>query len=135
MLETLAAEAAAEAELPFVAVLPFPDPEIKWPAATQRRFHELLAEASAIVRLEKKVPVDNRAAGQALDRRNGWLRKIATEAIVVWDHDEPRIGRSCRRSNRCCPTMCGSSALEHALQRRLQLRVGELVAARFEHGG
>ena len=91
--ETLAAEAAAEAELPFVAVLPFPDPEIKWPAATQRRFHELLAEASAIVRLEKKVPVDNRAAGQALDRRNGWLRKIATEAIVVWDHDEPRIGK------------------------------------------
>ena len=51
--ETLAAEAAAEAELPFVAVLPFPDPEIKWPAATQRRFHELLAEASAIVRLEE----------------------------------------------------------------------------------
>ena len=89
--ETLAAEAAAEAELPFVAVLPFPDPEIKWPAATQRRFHELLAEASLIVRLEKKVPADNRAAGQALDRRNGWLRKIATEAIVVWDHDEPRI--------------------------------------------
>ena len=53
----------------------------------------MLAEASAIVRLEKKVPVDNRAAGQALDRRNGWLRKIATEAIVVWDHDEPRIGK------------------------------------------
>ena len=79
--------------MPFVAVLPFPDPEIKWPAATQRRFHELLAEASAIVRLEKKVPADNRAAGQALDRRNGWLRKIATEAIVVWDHDEPRIGK------------------------------------------
>ena len=74
--ETLAAEAAAEAELPFVAVLPFPDPEIKWPAATQRRFHELLAEASAIVRLEKKVPADNRAAGQALDRRNGWLRVL-----------------------------------------------------------
>ena len=41
----------------------------------------------------KKVPADNRAAGQALDRRNGWLRKTATEAIVVWDHDEPRIGK------------------------------------------
>ena len=36
--ETLAAEAAAEAELPFVAVLPFPDPEIKWPAARNAAF-------------------------------------------------------------------------------------------------
>ena len=91
--ETLAAEAAAEAEVPFVAVLPYPDPEINWPESAQRRFHELVAEASAVVRLEKKVPADNKAAGQALDRRNGWLRKAATEAIVVWDHDEPRMGK------------------------------------------
>lgn len=91
--ETLAAEAAADAEIPYVAVLPFPDPEAKWPARTQRRFHELLAEAAVVVRLEKKPPADNRAAGQALDRRNGWLRKVATEAIVVWDHTEPRIAK------------------------------------------
>ena len=91
--ETLAAEAAAEAEVPYVAVLPYPDPEIRWPAAAQRRFHELVGEAAAVVRLEKKVPADDRAAGQALDRRNGWLRKVATEAIVVWDHDEPRMAK------------------------------------------
>ena len=91
--ETLAAEAAAEAEVPYVAVLPYPDPESRWPDAAQRRFHELVAEASVVVRLEKKVPSDNKAAGQALDRRNGWLRKVATEAIVVWDHDEPRVAK------------------------------------------
>ncbi|MEM9466175.1 MAG: ribonuclease H [Actinomycetota bacterium] len=91
--ETLAAEAAAEAEVPFVAVLPYPEPERKWPPAAQRRFHELVAEATAVVRLEKKVPTDNRAAGQALDRRNGWLRTVATEAIVVWDHEEPRMAK------------------------------------------
>lgn len=91
--ETLAAEAAAEAEVPYVAVLPYPEPEIKWPPAAQRRFHELVAEAEVVVRLEKKVPGDTKAAGQALDRRNGWFRKVATEAIVVWDHDEPRIGK------------------------------------------
>ena len=84
---------SAEVGSKHVAVLPFPDPEIKWPAPTQRRFHELIAEAAAVVRLEKKVPADNKAAGQALDRRNGWLRKVATEAVVVWDHDEPRIGK------------------------------------------
>jgi len=101
--ETLGAEAAAEAELPYVAVLPFPDPEIKWPTATQQRFRELLSEASAVVRLENKVPRDNRAAGQALDRRNGWLRTVATEAIVVWDHDEPRTGALVARLEQSMP--------------------------------
>jgi len=101
--ETIGAEASAEAELPYVAVLPFPDPEIKWLAATQQRFRELLSDASAVVRLENKVPADNRAAGQALDRRNGWLRKVATEAIVVWDHDEPRIGTLIKSLERSMP--------------------------------
>jgi ribonuclease HI len=91
--ETLAAEAAAEAELPFVAVLPYPDAQLAWPAVAQRRFAELINEAVAVVQLERKLPSDARAAGQALDRRNGWLRRVATEAVVVWDHHEPRIGK------------------------------------------
>ena len=91
--ETLAAEAAAEAELPYVVVLPFPDPERRWPPDARRRFHELRSEASAVVQLEKKVPGDDRAAGQALDRRNGWLRKVASEAVVVWDRRNARVGK------------------------------------------
>jgi len=101
--ETLAAEAAAEAELPYVAVLPFPDPDGKWPSEARRRFRELQAEATAVVRLEKKVPGDNKAAGQALDRRNGWLRTVATEAIVVWDRREPRIGTVVAALERALP--------------------------------
>lgn len=101
--ETLAAEAAAEAELPYVGVLPFPDPEIKWPGAARQRFHELASEAAALVRLENKVPTDNKAAGQALDRRNGWLRKVATEAIVVWDHDDARIGKVVKALEQALP--------------------------------
>ena len=61
-------------------------------------------------------------------------RKIATKRSV-WDHDEPRIGKVVQALEQVLPDDAGSSALEHALQRRLQLRVGELVAARFEHGG
>ena len=91
--ETLAAEAAAEAELPYVVVLPFPDPERRWPPDARRRFHELRSEASAVVQLEKKVPGDDRAAGQSLDRRNGWLRKVASEAVVVWDRRNARVGK------------------------------------------
>ncbi len=91
--ETIAAEAAASASVPYVAVLPYPDPDAKWPAAARRRFEELLEGADAVVRLEKKEPDSPRAAGQALDRRNGWLRKVADEAVVVWDGDDQRVGK------------------------------------------
>ena len=118
--ETLAAEAAAEAELPFVAVLPFPDPEIKWPAATQRRFHELLAEASAIVRLEKRCrPTTGRPARRWTVATAGCARPPRKRSSCGTTTSRGSA-RSCRRSNRCCPTMSGSSALEHALQRRLR---------------
>lgn len=91
--ETLAAEAAAEVGLPYVVVLPYPDAERAWPPAAQERFWELRREAQAVVLLERKEPADLRAAGQALDRRNGWLRRVATEAVVVWDGQEPRMAR------------------------------------------
>ncbi|HEX2274110.1 MAG TPA: ribonuclease H, partial [Acidimicrobiales bacterium] len=44
--EQLGAEAAAEAGVPYVAVLPYPDPHSVWPAASRRRFEELLAGAA-----------------------------------------------------------------------------------------
>ncbi len=91
--ETLGAEAAAAASVPYVAVLPFPDPDAKWPTASRRRFDDLIDGAAAVVRLERKVPDTPQRAGQALDRRNGWFRKVADEAIVVWDRTEPRVGR------------------------------------------
>ena len=53
----------------------------------------------------KKVPADNRAAGQALDRRNGWLRKTARKRSSCGTTTSRGSARSCRRSNRCCPTM------------------------------
>jgi ribonuclease HI/uncharacterized phage-like protein YoqJ len=91
--ETLAAEAARAGSIPYVAVLPFPDPDAKWPTASRRRFAELLEDAAAVVRLERKGPTTPQQAGQALDRRNGWLRKVADEAVVVWDGSDRRVGR------------------------------------------
>jgi len=101
--ETLAAEAAAEAELPYVVVLPYPDADRAWPSDARQRFQELRAEAIAVVQLERKVPADQRAAGQALDRRNGWLRRVATEAVVVWDGQEPRMGQVVERLEQALP--------------------------------
>ena len=90
--ETLGAEAAAAVDVPYVAVLPYPDPDARWPASSRRRFADLCDGAAAVVRLERTMPDSPRAAGQALDRRNGWLRQVADEALVVWDGTERRVG-------------------------------------------
>ncbi|NIR39967.1 MAG: hypothetical protein GWN79_20845, partial [Actinobacteria bacterium] len=95
-VETLAAEAALAGEVPFVAVLPYPQPDVKWPDAARRRFARLLDDADAVVRLERTVPATPQRAGQALDRRNGWLRQVADEALIVWDGRERRVGEQVR---------------------------------------
>ena len=92
-VETLAAEAAVAAGVPFVAILPFPDPDSIWPESARRKFAALTAIAQAVVRLERKAPESPQRAGQALDRRNGWLRKVADEVLIVWDGTEKRVGR------------------------------------------
>lgn len=89
--ETLAAEIAADVGIAYVAVLPYPDPDVKWPSSARRTFAALIEGAAAVVRLERKTPDSPRAAGQALDRRNGWLRKVADEAVVVWDGEDARV--------------------------------------------
>ena len=43
--ETLAIEAAAEAGVPYEAILPFPDPESRWPSDSQHRFRSLVDQA------------------------------------------------------------------------------------------
>ncbi len=91
--ETLGAEAARLAGVPYVVVLPYPDPDSRWPDATRARFSDLVASAAATVQLEKKVPESPQRAGQAIDRRNGWFRKVADEALIVWDGVERRISK------------------------------------------
>jgi ribonuclease HI len=90
--ETLGAEAARDAAVPYVAVLPYPDPDAVWPEASRLRFADLVEGAAAVVQLERKVPDSPQRAGQALDRRNGWLREAGDEALIVWDGAERRVG-------------------------------------------
>ncbi len=83
--EQLGAEAARDVGVPYVAILPYPDPHNVWPVSSQAHFAELLAHAARTVTLERKMPGDKAAAGQALSRRDGWLVKHADEAVLVWD--------------------------------------------------
>ena len=94
--EQLGAEAAIDAEVPFVAVLPYPDPEKVWPAASQEHFHRLLAAAADTIVLQQKAPTTKQLAGAALARRDAWLARHASEAVLVWDGDDDKVGRLVR---------------------------------------
>jgi ribonuclease HI/uncharacterized phage-like protein YoqJ len=91
--EMLGAEAAIEAEVPFIAVLPYPRPERVWPAAPQERFRELIGRALDVVTLQKKEPESKQKAGGALARRDAWLARHAAEAVLVWDQQDEALGK------------------------------------------
>jgi ribonuclease HI/uncharacterized phage-like protein YoqJ len=94
--EQLGAEAALDRGLPLVAVLPFPNPDAPWPAASRARFADLLAAADTVITLESKVPATKQLAGAALGRRDAWLAKQVDSAVVVWDQEDDDVGRFVR---------------------------------------
>ena len=91
--EQLGAEAAIAARVPFVAVLAHPGTETQWSTGFQRRFGELQDSASGVVLLERKVPENRQKAGAALSRRDAWLARVADEAVLVWDGQDPTLSR------------------------------------------
>ncbi len=94
--EQLAAAAAADAGVPYVAVLPYPDPDSQWPSGSRKAFQALADGAQSTVLLQSKAPATKQLAGAALRRRDAWLARHANEAIAVWDGTDPAVGRSVR---------------------------------------
>jgi ribonuclease HI len=83
--ESAGAEAARRAGVPYVAVLPYPDPAERWPVAARETFEDLVADAAEVIELQKKTPTDAASARGAIGRRDAWFRRNAHEALVVWD--------------------------------------------------
>ncbi len=94
--EMLGAEAAVEAGVPLVLVLPYPDPASVWSADEQARFAAVSEAAQDVITLQQKVPENRQRARGALARRDAWFARNAQEAVVVWDHDDPDVGRLVR---------------------------------------
>ena len=90
--ETVGAEAASQAGVPYVVVLPYPNPARRWPGELRDRFARLSRGAAEVVCLQGKVPDNPKRAAEALKRRNAWLRQVADEALIVWDGSDHRIG-------------------------------------------
>ena len=76
---------AAEAGLPYVAVLAFPGQEDPWPAAARARYERLLAGAAQVVTVRKDKPADKPGFAKAYAARDGRILDLADEAVVVWD--------------------------------------------------
>jgi ribonuclease HI len=94
--EQLAAEAARAAGVPYVVIQPYPAPESQWPSSSRDRYADLIRHADAAVLLERAVPDSKQKFGASLARRDGWLAKHADEAIVVWDGQDPTLGKLVR---------------------------------------
>lgn len=94
--ETLAAEAARDADVPYVAVLAFPRLEDRWPDTSRRRFKELLDGAAETVTLQNVQPDSTSKVAGAFKRRDSWLARHADEAVVVWDGEESIVGGQVR---------------------------------------
>jgi uncharacterized phage-like protein YoqJ len=91
--EMIGAEAALEAGVGLVAVVPFPDFERRWPEETRRHYADVLDHAAHVVRLETKSPSSTQKFQAAMRRRDAWLVRAAHEAVVVWDNDDSLTGR------------------------------------------
>lgn len=87
--EAMAVEAASAAAVPWVAVLPWPHPEDRLPAAERDRFTARLAVAPRLVVLEKNEPATAADRKGALIRRDSWLVNAADIGVVVWDGRDP----------------------------------------------
>ena len=101
--EQLGGEAAAEAGVPYVAVLAFPEPEAAWSAASRDVYRELLTGAAATVVRSDSAPTSRQAAGMAIGRRDDWLLRQADGAIVVWDGKQRGLGEAVRSLERRVP--------------------------------
>lgn len=89
--EMLAAEAALMAAVPYIAVLAFEGIESRWPERTQRRFRELRADA-AKVEVLGSVPAGGDGFAKAMRRRDAWLQRNGTEAVLIWNRSDKIIG-------------------------------------------
>ncbi len=92
--EQLGAQAARNAGIPYVAVLPFPDPDARWPETSRAEFASLLSSAASVVQLSTKAPADKAKVAAAMRKRTAWFSENAQEALVIWDGKEPFVKKT-----------------------------------------
>ena len=95
--ETLGAEAALAAGVPFCVVLAFEGVERRWPGPSRQRFAELRQRAVQQFVLGNRMPVDGEAFGKAMRRRDTWFMHNCDEAVLVRRSDDRTLADLQRR--------------------------------------
>ncbi len=95
--ELLAAEAARSVGVPYIAVLPFPGVDRRWPEASRRRFRRLSDGAREVVIVGEREPRSKEQFAKAMRKRDDWLGRHGDEAVVVWDGTDPGVARAVKR--------------------------------------
>jgi uncharacterized phage-like protein YoqJ len=90
--EILGAEAAAAAAVPYAVVLAFEGMEERWPDATQKRFHELLAAARSVTIVSDDAPKTSNEFGKTMGRRDDTIIRLADEAVLVRNAKDRTLG-------------------------------------------
>lgn len=90
--EQLAATVCLDLAVPYVAVLPYPDPDKVWPATSRARYAELVAGARSTILLDRNAPATKQAAGRAAGARDRWIIGTANAGVVVWDGQDRGLG-------------------------------------------
>ncbi len=98
--EMLAAEAAAATAIPYGVVLAFEGVELRWPDATQKRFHELLAGARSVTAINKENPKTGAEYGKVMGRRDDAILRLATEAVLIRNGNDRTLGDLQRKLER-----------------------------------
>ena len=92
--EEVGAVAAHQMGVPYVAVLPYPEPQSVWPRDAQDRFAEQTRAASEVITLQAKSPDSKQKATGALRRRDAWFTRHSHEALVIWDGQDSLVGEA-----------------------------------------
>ena len=95
--EHLGALAAADAGVPYVVVLPYPDPAAGWSPTEREWFDRGCESARDRVTLERRRPVDLEGRRAAMGRRDGWLRSVSSGAVVLTDGTDTEAESLLRR--------------------------------------
>lgn len=79
-IDSIAAEACIELDIPFIAAIPFEGQEKVWPKASQDRYHELLSKAES-----KHVVCEGGYVAWKLQKRNEWMVDKCNLLLAYWD--------------------------------------------------
>ena len=81
------ADACVILDIPFVAVVPFPRQEGRWPQPSQERYRRLLGQAQDQITLRQNAPMSAMQAAAWLDERNHWMVDESCHLHALWNGD------------------------------------------------